>query len=207
MPAGKTGTLAVKLPLPPGSLVTLLNNPARFQKAYLDEFPGFYSMSDEGVADAEGFISVMARTDDVINVAGHRLTTSGMEEVLYKHPEVAEAAVIGVDDAMKGTVPVGLLVLNAGSAVAEAQVVRECVQLMRDRVGAVASFRAAAVVPRLPKTRSGKILRATMKSIANGVAYKVPATIDDPGALDDVTKALARLGFTRPADAARPPAR
>ena len=164
-------------------------------KAYLSTFPGFYETGDAGRIDEDGYLWIMARTDDVINVAGHRLSTGAMEEVLASHPDVAECAVIGVADAVKGHVPVGFLLLTKGVARPEAEIAAECVALMRARIGPVAAFRLVCVVDRLPKTRSGKILRATMAKIADGVPCKVPATIDDPAILGEIGAALARLGY------------
>ena len=192
VPAGETGALVVKLPLPPGSLPTLWNADERYREAYLTEFPGYYKTADAGYIDEEGYVYVMARTDDIINVAGHRLSTGQMEEVLARHPDVAECAVIGVADALKGEVPLGLLVLKAGVARAGAEIVAEVVQSVRETIGPVAAFKRAHVVARLPKTRSGKILRGTMKKIADGQEVKVPATIDDPAILDEIREAIAR---------------
>ena len=198
---GTLGAVAIKLPLPPGTLPTLWNAEARFRSSYLSAFPGYYETGDAGMLDEDGYLWIMARTDDVINVAGHRLSTGAMEEVLATHPDVAECAVVGAADPLKGQLPVGLLCLNAGSARDEAEVVRECVALVRERIGPVAAFKAAAVVPRLPKTRSGKILRGTMASIADGRDWRMPATIDDPVILDEIGDALGRLGYPRAAAA------
>jgi len=192
---GTLGAIAVKLPLPPGTLPTLWNAEDRFRKSYLNHFPGYYETGDAGYIDEEGYLYIMARTDDVINVAGHRLSTGAMEEVLAGHKDVAECAVIGVADALKGQSPVGFLCLNKGSARAHDDVVRECVQLMREKIGPVADFKRAVVVDRLPKTRSGKILRGTMVKIADGGDWKMPATIDDPAILDEITEALRKLGY------------
>ncbi|MEM9010494.1 MAG: propionyl-CoA synthetase [Pseudomonadota bacterium] len=197
VPAGTLGAIAVKLPLPPGTLPTLWNAEARFRKSYLDTFPGYYETGDAGMVDEEGYLYIMARTDDVINVAGHRLSTGAMEEVLAAHPDVAECAVIGAADPLKGQLPIGFLCLNAGCARSEAEIVAEAVALVRERIGPVAAFRDACIVERLPKTRSGKILRATMARIADGESYKMPATIDDPAILDEIGVALADLGFPR----------
>ena len=193
--AGEIGALAVKLPLPPGASPTLWNADERYREAYLAAFPGYYQTADAGFVDEDGYVHVMARTDDIINVAGHRLSTGGMEEVLAAHPDVAECAVIGVADGLKGQVPVGFLVLKAGVDRDHDEIVGEVTQLVRDRIGPVASFKTATVVDRLPKTRSGKILRGTMRSIADGEEYAVPATIDDPAALDEVADALRDLGY------------
>ncbi|MFP4451499.1 MAG: propionyl-CoA synthetase [Rhodosalinus sp.] len=189
------GAVAIKLPLPPGTLPTLWNAEGRFRKSYLEHFPGYYETGDAGMIDADGYLYIMARTDDVINVAGHRLSTGGMEEVLAEHPDVAECAVIGVADELKGQLPMGFLCLTKGVNRAHAEIVRECVALMRERIGPVAAFKHAVVVDRLPKTRSGKILRATMVRIANGEEVKVPATIDDPAILDEIRTACHSLGY------------
>jgi propionyl-CoA synthetase len=195
LPPGTLGAIAIKLPLPPGTLPTLWNAEARFRKSYLTTFPGYYETGDAGYIDADGYIYIMARTDDVINVAGHRLSTGAMEEVLAAHPDVAECAVIGVADALKGQMPLGFLCLNRDSDRPHDAVVKECVQLVRDQIGPVAAFKTACVIERLPKTRSGKILRGTMAKIADGESYKMPATIDDPVILDEITSALKALGF------------
>jgi propionyl-CoA synthetase len=195
MAAGETGALVVRLPMPPGASPTLWNADERFRETYLDPFPGFYLTADAGYVDERGYVFVMARTDDIINTAGHRLSTGAMEEVLAAHPNVAECAVIGVADELKGQIPLGLLVLKAGVDRPEEDVVAEAVQLVRDRIGPVASFKSAVVVARLPKTRSGKILRGTMRRIADDQEYSVPATIDDPVILDEITAALQRIGY------------
>ena len=192
---GQLGAIAIKLPLPPGTLPTLWNAEARFRKSYLDHFPGYYETGDAGYVDEDGYLYIMARTDDVINVAGHRLSTGAMEEVLASHKDVAECAVIGVADDLKGQSPLGFLCLNKGSNRPHAEVVKECVALMRDRIGPVADFKRAVVVDRLPKTRSGKILRGTMVAIADGKPWKMPATIDDPAILDEIAVALRSLGL------------
>ena len=195
--AGTLGAIAVKLPLPPGTLPNLWNAEARFKKSYLHTFPGYYETGDAGMKDEDGYLYIMARTDDVINVAGHRLSTGGMEEVLAGHPDVAECAVIGVSDALKGQMPVGFLCLNAGCDRDHGDVVAEVVKLVREKIGPVAAFKIACVVDRLPKTRSGKILRGTMVSIADGTDWKMPATIDDPAILDEITVALKGLGYAK----------
>lgn len=195
MPAGELGAIAVKLPLPPGTLPTLWNAEERFRKAYLDTFPGYYETGDAGVKDADGYLYIMARTDDVINVAGHRLSTGAMEEILAGHPDVAECAVIGVTDALKGQLPMGFLCLSSGVNRPHADIAKECIQLVREKIGPVAAFKLACVVDRLPKTRSGKILRATMVKIADGAEFKLPATIDDPAILDEIAVALRELGY------------
>jgi propionyl-CoA synthetase len=189
------GAIAIKLPLPPGTLPNLWNAEERFKKSYLNTFPGFYETGDAGMKDEDGYLYIMARTDDVINVAGHRLSTGGMEEVLASHPDVAECAVIGVADELKGQLPLGFLCLNSGSGRDHADVVKECVKLVREKIGPVAAFKLAVVVDRLPKTRSGKILRATMVKIADGQEFKMPATIDDPAILDEIAVALKTLGY------------
>ena len=192
---GQMGSLAVGLPLPPGALPTLWGSDTRMKQAYLDELPGFYKTADAGFIDEDGYVFVMGRTDDVINVAGHRLSTGGMEEVLAAHPQVAECAVIGIADDLKGEIPLGFLVLKAGADAPSETVERECVALVRERIGPVAAFRLAVVVKRLPKTRSGKILRGTMKRIADGTVWTMPPTIDDPAVLDEISAALvARQG-------------
>ncbi len=193
--AGDIGALVIKLPLPPGSLPTLWQNDDRYVKAYLDEFPGYYKTEDAGYIDADGYIYVMTRTDDVINVAGHRLSTGAMEEVLSGHPDVAECAVMGVYDQLKGQVPLGMVVLNAGVTKAHDEIIKECVKMVREKIGPVAAFKTAIVVKRLPKTRSGKILRSTMRSIADKKEYKVPATIDDPATLDEIKSSLSAIGY------------
>jgi propionyl-CoA synthetase len=193
--AREIGAIVVKLPMAPSSLPTLWKADERFVKAYLDDFPGYYKTGDAGYFDEDGYIYIMARTDDIINVAGHRLSTGAMEEVLAAHPDVAECAVIGVADALKGQVPLGLLVLRAGAAKGEGDVIKDVVALVRDRIGPVAAFKTATVVKRLPKTRSGKILRGTMQKIADGEPWKMPATIDDPAILDEIGEAMQRLGY------------
>ncbi|NJM82806.1 MAG: propionyl-CoA synthetase [Tabrizicola sp.] len=193
--SGALGAIAIRLPLPPGTLPTLWNAEDRFHKSYLSHFPGYYETGDAGYLDEDGYLYIMARTDDVINVAGHRLSTGAMEEVLAGHRDVAECAVIGVADALKGQSPLGFLCLNKGAGRDHADVVAECVALVRDKIGPVADFKRAVVVERLPKTRSGKILRGTMVKIADGHSWKMPATIDDPGSLDEITAALKTIGL------------
>ncbi len=195
--AGEIGALVVKLPLPPGSLPTLWNNDVGYLESYLDEFPGYYKTADAGYIDQDGYVFVMSRTDDIINVAGHRLSTGAMEEVLADHPDVAECAVLGVFDELKGQVPVGFLVLNTGVKREDSQIIQEVIQAVRDRIGPVASFKKATVVKRLPKTRSGKILRSTIQKIADSKPYKVPATIDDPTILGEMKDALTGIGFCK----------
>jgi propionyl-CoA synthetase len=192
---GTIGSIVVKLPLPPGAFPTLWQDDERFTESYLSEFPGAYKSADAGFKDDDGYIHVMGRTDDIINVAGHRLSTGGMEEVLASHPDVAECAVIGVADDMKGEVPCGFAVLKSGVNRAPIDVEKELVALVRDRIGPVAAFKLALTVPRLPKTRSGKILRGTMKKIADGEAWTMPATIDDPAILDEIDAALKARGI------------
>ncbi len=194
---GEIGALVVKLPLPPGALPTLWNNDARYVESYLDEFPGYYQTADAGFIDDEGYAYIMSRTDDIINVAGHRLSTGGMEEVLADHPDVAECAVLGVDDSLKGQVPVGFLVLNAGVERDHQEIVDETIKMVRERIGPVASFKIATVVKRLPKTRSGKILRGTIQKIADNKEWKMPATIDDPAILDEISEALRGIGLAQ----------
>ena len=195
VPAGNIGALVVKEPLPPGTFTTLWNAEDRFVSAYFSRYPGYYETGDAGYIDENGYIFVMARTDDVINVAGHRLSTGAMEEVLAEHPDVAECAVVGVADTMKGQLPLGLLVLNAGVDRPVEEVVTESIAHMREKIGPVAAFKHAVVVQRLPKTRSGKILRGTMVSIADSKEYKMPATIDDPVILDEIKGALRTIGY------------
>jgi propionyl-CoA synthetase len=195
VPAGTLGAITVKLPLPPGNLPTLWQADERFVASYLNTFPGYYETGDAGMLDEDGYVYIMARTDDVINVAGHRLSTGAMEEVLAGHPDVAECAVIGVGDQLKGQLPMGFLCLNAGCNRPHEEIISECVKRVRNEIGPVAAFKLACVVDRLPKTRSGKILRGTMVKIADGEDYKMPATIDDPVILDEITAALARIGY------------
>jgi len=197
LPAGELGAVAVKLPLPPGTFPTLWNAEARFKKSYLEAFPGYYETGDAGIKDEDGYLYIMARTDDVINVAGHRLSTGQMEEVLASHADVAECAVVGVADDLKGQNAVGFLCLNSGCDRSEADIVKECVQFIRDQIGPVAAFKQSLVVDRLPKTRSGKILRGTIAKIAEGESYKMPATIDDPVILDEIETALRRIGYPK----------
>jgi propionyl-CoA synthetase len=195
VPTGTLGNVVLKLPLPAGCLPTLWHADQRFRDAYLREFPGYYKTADAGYIDDDGYLFVMARTDDIINVAGHRLSTGAMEEVVAEHPDVAECAVIGIADAMKGQVPVGFVVLNAGVARDDATIEREVIGLIRERIGPVAAFKSVVTVKRLPKTRSGKILRGTMQKIADKEEWTMPATIDDPVILDEITVALADRGM------------
>jgi len=195
VPTGQIGNIVIRLPLPPGTLTTLWQNDEGYRASYLARYPGFYLTGDAGFIDADGYVWIMSRIDDVINVAGHRLSTGGMEEVLAGHPDVAECAVIGVADALKGQLPLGLVVLKAGVTRPHAQVLQELVDRVRQHIGAVAAFRHVAIVARLPKTRSGKVLRATMRAIADSQTYNVPATIDDPRTLDEIAVALKTLGY------------
>ena len=195
--AGEIGRIMIKLPMPPGCLPTLWQNDQRFVDSYLSATDGYYLTGDAGYKDADGYLWIMSRIDDIINVAGHRLSTGGMEEVLASHPDVAECGVIGAADQLKGELPVGLVVLKAGANRPEEQVVAELVALVRQKIGPVAAFKKVVVVGRLPKTRSGKILRGTMKKIADGESYKMPATIDDPAILDEITEALIRIGYAQ----------
>ncbi|MEL6980018.1 MAG: AMP-binding protein, partial [Pseudomonadota bacterium] len=196
-PAGELGAVCVKLPLPPATLPTLWNAEDRFRRSYLERYPGYYETGDAGYIDEDGYLFIMARTDDVINVAGHRLSTGAMEEVLASHPDVAECAVIGVADTLKGQLPLGFLCLSAGCTRPAEQVRDEAVKLVRDRIGPVAAFKNAVVVDRLPKTRSGKILRGAMAKIADGAPGKTPATIDDPAILEEIAAALKGLGYAQ----------
>ena len=195
MAAGEIGAIVGKLPMPPGTMQTLWNAKERFFTAYLSEFPGYYQTGDAGLIDEDGYVFVMARTDDIINVAGHRLSTGAMEEVLAAHPDVAECAVIGAADTLKGQLPLGFVVLNAGVSRPDAEIAQEVVKMVRERIGPVAAFKTVTVVKRLPKTRSGKILRATMRKIADSEDYKLPATIDDPAILGEITEALQGVGY------------
>ena len=197
MPAGQIGTIVLKLPLPPGCLPTLWNNDDGFQQAYLSRYPGYYLTGDAGYRDEDDYLYIMSRVDDIINVAGHRLSTGGMEEVLAYHPDVAECAVVGVADELKGEIPIGFVVTKAGVTKGAEELVPELVARVRKTIGPVAAFKTAAIVPRLPKTRSGKILRGTVKKIADGQPYTMPATIDDPAILDEITEALAGLGYPK----------
>jgi len=197
---GEIGSLVIQLPLPPGTFPNLWNAPDRYQSSYFDRFPGYYETGDAGYIDEDGYAYVMARTDDVINVAGHRLSTGAMEEVLAGHPDVAECAVLGVADELKGQLPLGLVILNGGVDRDHDEIAKELVQRVRAEIGPVAAFKSVAVVSRLPKTRSGKILRATMRSMADRVAWKMPATIEDPAVLDEIQSTLAALGYAGEAD-------
>jgi propionyl-CoA synthetase len=191
------GNIVVKLPLAPGNLPTLWNAGTRFRDAYLSEFPGYYKTADAGFIDEDGYIFIMARTDDIINVAGHRLSTGGMEEAIASHPDVAECAVVGIADAMKGQLPAGFVVINSGVDRDMAEIEKEIVGLVREKIGPVAAFKIVMTVKRLPKTRSGKILRATMQKIADGESWKMPATIDDPAILEEITDTLRERGMLK----------
>jgi len=194
LPRNTMGSIVVKLPLPPGCLPTLFQQDDRFKESYLTEFPGYYKTADAGFIDEDGYVSIMGRTDDIINVAGHRLSTGGMEEVLSSHVDVAECAVIGIKDDLKGEVPCGFVVLKAGVNRPPSEIEKEIVALVREKIGPVASFKLAVTVARLPKTRSGKILRGTMKKIADGDEWTMPATIDDPVILDEIKAGLKTKG-------------
>ncbi len=196
-PADAIGSIAIKLPLPPGSLPTMWHNDEGYKKFYLSRYPGFYLTGDAGYKDADGYLWIMSRIDDIINVAGHRLSTGSMEEVLAAHPDVAECAVIGVNDELKGELPLGMVVLKAGVSRPHETIAHEVIQSVRDKIGPVAAFKLAAVVKRLPKTRSGKILRGTMKKIADGQPYTVPPTIDDPAILGEIAESLKTLGYPK----------
>ena len=201
VPAGHIGNIVIHLPLPPGTLTTLWQNDNSYRDSYLKRYPGYYLTGDAGFIDEDGYVWIMSRIDDIINVAGHRLSTGAMEEVLAGHADVAECAVIGVADALKGQLPVGLVVLKAGVTRPPQQVQKELVDRVRQQIGAVAALRHVAIVARLPKTRSGKVLRATMRAIADAQSYNVPATIDDPRSLEEIAEALKALGYAVPASA------
>jgi propionyl-CoA synthetase len=194
---GEIGSIMIRLPLPPGTLATLWQNDERYVEAYLSTHDGWYLTGDAGYRDDDGYLWIMSRIDDIINTAGHRLSTGGMEEVLSAHPDVAEAAVIGAADQLKGELPVGLVVLKAGVNRDPDDIKSELVQLVREKVGPVASFKKVAIVDRLPKTRSGKVLRGTMRKIADGQEFRMPATIDDPSILGEIETALTDIGFGR----------
>ena len=197
VPEGELGTIVIKLPLPPGTLTTLWNNDVLYRRTYLESYPGYYLTGDAGYQDQDGYVFVMSRTDDVINVAGHRLSTGAMEEVLASHPDIAECAVVGIADILKGQLPLGFVVLKAGVERPTEVIRQELLQLVRRRIGAVAALKDALLVQRLPKTRSGKILRSTMQKIADGIAYQVPATIDDPIVLEEIAEQLMALGYPK----------
>lgn len=197
VPKGTEGNIVVKLPLPPGTLTTLWRNEERFLKSYMTKFPGYYETSDGGYIDEDDYVYVMGRMDDVINIAGHRLSTGAMEEIISNHPDVAECAVFGADDQLKGQLPVGFFVVKAGVTRDGAEIKDELVKMVRESIGPIACFRDACQVPRLPKTRSGKILRGTMRSIANSKEYKMPSTIDDPAILGEITETLTKMGYAK----------
>ena len=186
LPPETEGLVAIRLPLPPGSLPTLWQNDAKYKESYTDLFPGYYFTGDGGYVDKDGYLYIMGRVDDVINVAGHRLSTGSMEEVISQHPDVAECAVIGAADDFKGQLPLGFVVLKEGVKKDDAAIIKELVDMVRDQIGAVAVFKQAVVVKRLPKTRSGKILRSTMRKIADGQEFSIPSTIDDPAILGEI---------------------
>ena len=194
---GQSGNIVIKIPLPPGCLTTLWQNDTDFVRTYFSTYPGYYYTSDAGYIDQEGYLWIMGRTDDIINIAGHRLSTGAMEEVLSEHPDVAECAVTGVHDPVKGEVPVGFIVLKSGRSRIPAEIERELIQMMRGRIGPIASFKEVSVVKRLPKTRSGKVLRGTIKKIADGVVFSVPPTIDDPAILDEIREVLTGRGYPK----------
>jgi propionyl-CoA synthetase len=191
------GNIVIKLPLPPGCLPTLWNKDAEYVESYLDSYPGYYKTADAGYKDEDGYLWIMSRTDDIINVAGHRLSTGALEEVLCGHADVAECAVVGVADELKGEVPLGLVVLKLGVATTQEDIIAELVQLVRDKVGPVASFKVATVVNRLPKTRSGKIVRGTIKKMADGVEYRIPPTIEDATVIDEIRVNLNAIGYPK----------
>lgn len=197
LPAGKVGAIACKLPLPPGTFPGLWQAEERYRDAYLNNFPGYYETGDAGYIDEDGYVFIMARTDDIINVAGHRLSTGAMEEVLSAHPDVAECAVIGVADQLKGQLPLGLLVLKAGSRQSPDEIVNDVVHMVREQIGPVAAFKQAVVVAQLPKTRSGKILRGTMRRIADNEEYRIPATIENPEVLDQIRQSMQEIGYAK----------
>jgi propionyl-CoA synthetase len=197
LPRGTMGDIVVKLPLPPGTMTTLWRADIRFVESYMRNFPGYYQTSDAGYIDEDGYIYIMSRTDDIINVAGHRLSTGAIEAELCEHPDVAESAVIGVHDDLKGEVPLGFLVLKSGVDTPPEMIIKHVIEYVRENIGPVASFKQAIIVKRLPKTRSGKILRATMRKIANSEAYTMPPTIDDPAILDEIKEALQTIGYAK----------
>ena len=197
VPPGTTGNIVIRLPLPPGCFTSLWQKDEEYVKTYFSAYPGFYLTGDAGYIDGDGYLWIMGRTDDIINTAGHRLSTGAMEEVIASHPGIAECAVAGVADEIKGEVPVGFVVLKAGVNRNGKEIERELVQMVRDRIGPIASFKTAVVVRRLPKTRSGKILRAVLKKIADGQPYSVPPTIEDPSVLSEVALRLSEAGYPR----------
>jgi len=195
LPPGGEGIIVVKNPLPPGTLMTLWKNDQRFRESYMDPFPGYYFTGDGGYMDEDGYVFVMGRVDDVINVAGHRLSTGAMEEVIARHPDVAECAVVGAEDSLKGQVPIGFVILKDGTTRDPEEIVKDLVQAIRHQVGPIANFKKAAIVKRLPKTRSGKILRGTLRKIADGQDYRIPSTIDDPSVLKEMEEAVRTIGY------------
>jgi propionyl-CoA synthetase len=192
---GEEGNIVIKLPLPPGTLATLWRNDERFVSSYMSRYPGYYETGDGGYIDEDGYVFVMGRIDDVINIAGHRLSTGAMEEIVASHPLVAECSVIGLDDSLKGQKPLGLVVLKAGADCDEDELKAELIQMVRNSIGPIACYRETVVVVRLPKTRSGKILRGTMRAIAAGKEYRMPSTIDDPSCLEEIAMALGIVGY------------
>ncbi|NTU94082.1 MAG: propionyl-CoA synthetase [Chlorobiaceae bacterium] len=197
LPAGQMGDIVVKLPLPPGTMMTLWKQDNRFNESYMKTYPGYYQTSDAGYIDEDGYIYIMSRTDDIINVAGHRLSTGAIEAELCEHPDVAESAVIGVADDLKGEIPMGFLVLKNGVDTPPELIIKHVIEYVRENIGPVASFKTVVIVNRLPKTRSGKILRGTMRKIANGEEYTMPPTIDDPAILDEISEALQTIGYAK----------
>ena len=195
LPNGTEGMVAIKLPLPPATLPTLWQNDDKYKESYLDMYPGYYFTGDGGYYDTDGYIYIMGRVDDVINVAGHRLSTGAMEEIIATHPDVAECAVIGAADTFKGQLPLGFVVLKAGVTKDEKAILDELVKMIRDKIGAVACYKQSLIVKRLPKTRSGKILRGTMRKIADGETYTVPSTIDDPEILTEIAGYVKGVGY------------
>jgi len=195
--AGQMGDIVISLPLPPGTMLTLWKADNHFIESYMKTYPGYYQTSDAGYIDEDGYIYIMSRTDDIINVAGHRLSTGAIEAELSAHPDVAESAVVGVADELKGEIPVGFLVLKSGVDTPHSQIIRHVIEYVRENIGPVAAFKQAVIVDRLPKTRSGKILRATMRKIVNGEEYSMPATIDDPAILDEIITALKSIGYAK----------
>ena len=194
---GQIGAISLKLPLPPGSLPTLWQNDERFVDSYLEAYPGYYETGDAGIIDEDGYLHVLSRTDDIINVAGHRLSTGGMEQVLAEHRDVAECAVLGVNDQLKGQIPLGLIVLKDGTNTEHSAIIEEVIKMVRNEIGPVAAFKMATVVKRLPKTRSGKILRGIIQKIADSVDYDIPATIDDPEILKEIKESLQKIGYAK----------
>ena len=191
------GNVVVKLPLPPGTLPTLYKDDNKFQSSYMTKFPGYYETSDGGYKDEDGYVFVMGRMDDVINIAGHRLSTGAMEEVVATHPSVAECAVFGTDDQLKGQLPIGLVVLKAGAEENPDELQATLAKMVRSQIGPIACYRETSIVARLPKTRSGKILRGTMRAISNGKEWRMPSTIDDPASLDEITESLKNMGYPK----------